>query len=401
MKKTLTIILICIFLVSCSLDEPEKPKIKSYDKNNIKNENIVFISDFFQGDEYKLNKELEFNRETVYKENFEYKILSALRMLGYSFSKDKSDIRPAYVIILEQFKKENNIPVDNNPDTEIIDINTMKLIDLKLKNLEDTVFISSSRFSLNDNVISDNLNGVSPEFISSIIVVSLEALPQEYIDLNRENMLNCFVRQCGAGVSGGFRSFIIEKNTNNEIFVPPNHNNFDFYNWRLLGDFGNEKINPDRIVPVYMEVSIIIHEYVHYLDSAVYPQKQGTKQGIIDTLEFYKISFDKIDNEVFPIYGRRNQVTLKDNMDENDFIDNYAMSKARDGFVEDFAESFAAYVVSGNDFRQKASSNEVLKMKYDWLKNNVFNGIEYDTDLPRVNSKPEYVFDWEIKKLGH
>ena len=48
---------------------------------------------------------------------------------------------------------------------------------------------------------------------------------------------------------------------------------------------------------------------------------------------------------------------------------------------EDWAESFQIYVLSGKYFRAATLQSPLLAKKYDWLKNNIFNGVEYDTDL--------------------
>lgn len=54
--------------------------------------------------------------------------------------------------------------------------------------------------------------------------------------------------------------------------------------------------------------------------------------------------------------------------------------------AEDFAESFSLYVTDGKVFRKLAELSDVLRQKYDWLKNNVFNGQEYQSgDIQSVN----------------
>jgi hypothetical protein len=38
--------------------------------------------------------------------------------------------------------------------------------------------------------------------------------------------------------------------------------------------------------------------------------------------------------------------------------------------------------MEGKVFRERAQNDSVLQQKYDWLKENIFNGIEYDTGNP-------------------
>ena len=69
-----------------------------------------------------------------------------------------------------------------------------------------------------------------------------------------------------------------------------------------------------------------------------------------------------------------------------DFIDNQDNEKMPNGYVtyysltsseENFAEHFAYYVVNGEDFWEIAESDVLLEKKYNFLKNYVFDGIEF------------------------
>lgn len=63
------------------------------------------------------------------------------------------------------------------------------------------------------------------------------------------------------------------------------------------------------------------------------------------------------------------------NSSELDFVSGYAMS---DPF-EDFAETYAYYRLHGKEFRSLASSNKHLAAKYEFMKNSVFAGKEFET----------------------
>ena len=69
-----------------------------------------------------------------------------------------------------------------------------------------------------------------------------------------------------------------------------------------------------------------------------------------------------------------------------DFIDNQNNEKILNGYVsfysltnveENFAEHFAYYVVNGEDFREIAESDVLIEKKYNFLKDYVFDGIEF------------------------
>ena len=129
-------------------------------------------------------------------------------------------------------------------------------------------------------------------------------------------------------------------------------------------------------------VGVLVHEMGHVMDTGV--MKGSYKGGVSgfldgkkhvrtddDSLGFYKISW-------------KNEVKMKNGAGKLDFVSGYAMS---DPF-EDFAESYAYYILHGTEFRRLARTNVKLKKKYDYLKTTVFEGKEYfngDPTLRRMN----------------
>jgi hypothetical protein len=118
-------------------------------------------------------------------------------------------------------------------------------------------------------------------------------------------------------------------------------------------------------------VSVLVHEMGHVTDTgAINGSAAGGISSFYDgsnpvygddpSLEFYTLDF-------------KDDKTLKRTATEWDFVSGYAMT---DPF-EDFAESYAYYVLHGNEFRSLAETNSVLQKKYEFLKNKVFNGKEY------------------------
>jgi len=118
-------------------------------------------------------------------------------------------------------------------------------------------------------------------------------------------------------------------------------------------------------------VSVLVHEMGHVTDTGAINGtstsgessfKDGSNPVYVDdpSLEFYTLDFQA-------------ENTLKETATEWDFVSGYAMSDA----FEDFAESYAYYVLHGDEFRSLAGTNDVLQKKYDYLKNRVFNGKEY------------------------
>ena len=68
--------------------------------------------------------------------------------------------------------------------------------------------------------------------------------------------------------------------------------------------------------------------------------------------------------------------SFKKRIDNNDeFISGYSKANNK----EDFAESFEAYILIGNIFRIRAQNNIYLQQKYNFIKNNIFYGKEFQT----------------------
>lgn len=119
-------------------------------------------------------------------------------------------------------------------------------------------------------------------------------------------------------------------------------------------------------------VSVFIHELGHIFDTGVLKGNfwagesefmDGKNPVYRDdlSLDFYRISF-------------KNDKTLKAAANNLDFVSGYAMS---DPF-EDFAESYNFYLLHGDDFRYLAISNNALEQKYNFFKDKVFGGKEFN-----------------------
>jgi hypothetical protein len=115
-------------------------------------------------------------------------------------------------------------------------------------------------------------------------------------------------------------------------------------------------------------MDLVAHEFGHGV-GAVY----RTISEINDRrdVHFGKISFDFSDADPF----WRSYVLLRPVDNDGEFVSGYAKTNN----PEDFAESFTTYVHAGNIFRERAKSNTYLQQKYDFLKNYIFEGREYNT----------------------
>ncbi|MFH0820266.1 MAG: putative zinc-binding metallopeptidase [Candidatus Peregrinibacteria bacterium] len=139
-------------------------------------------------------------------------------------------------------------------------------------------------------------------------------------------------------------------------------------------------------------IGVLVHELGHNvdliaLDSAKAAMASGFKDGATLvylgdlSLDFYRISW-------------MDEQTLKKTMGNLDFVSGYAMT---DPF-EDFAETYAYYVLHNQDFKAKVSTSAPLYAKYRFMKYRVFKGVEFDTGDAKVEtlSRP-----WDVTILPY
>ncbi len=116
--------------------------------------------------------------------------------------------------------------------------------------------------------------------------------------------------------------------------------------------------------------AVVIHEMGHVVDTGMLQgteadsasYEDGGKPVYTDDLsaDFYKISW--ISNYEF-----------QEGVTGFSFVTRYAAS---DPF-EDFAETYLYYILHGKSFRELATVNDELAEKYDFFKNEIFDGVEY------------------------
>jgi len=139
-------------------------------------------------------------------------------------------------------------------------------------------------------------------------------------------------------------------------------------------------------------VAVLIHEVGHNVDYAfLAPEDQAIRSPFMDgrtplyesdaSLDFYRISW-------LSDAKRKNAAV------NTDFVSGYAMSDC----FEDFAESYAYYILHNKDFKRLAASSEALYAKYQFMKYRVFDGIEFDTGEGEAD---ENMRPWDVTVLSY
>jgi len=179
--------------------------------------------------------------------------------------------------------------------------------------------------------------------------------------------------------------FSLDRNRKNEITsvlakLPPEHistvrNLILDYNPKAHRGLGGKSLIILRAIDMDKEelFGVLIHEIGHSTDLGYLKEVKrnkisefkDNKKPIYTTdpsLKFYRISW-------------KNEKTLKKDSDNLDFVSGYGLS---DPF-EDFAECYVYYVLHNKDFKSKTQTSQQLLKKYNFMKEVVFDGQEFDT----------------------
>lgn len=180
--------------------------------------------------------------------------------------------------------------------------------------------------------------------------------------------------------------------------LPPNHLaqltslvfTFDPDARRGLGGGETIKIRCIDVAPSEI-TAVFIHEMGHIVDTGLFQGTSGKSSFHDGPISIYR------DDPSYAFYTLTwfTEDRMKLRMSETDFVSGYASSDV----FEDFAETYAYYVLHGPEFRYLAGLNDVLDKKYEFMRKNVFTSSEFFTeefDLPHRFSRP-----YDVTKLAY
>jgi hypothetical protein len=424
---------------------------------------IALKSDFFKNDPtvksiVDENKALDVSQLSITQLNsvsgsaeldrfsFAYKLQQAFLMLHYPAPViPKVQNWVAYeskyhVVQLNRFQKQMGIAQSN-----LLDSFTVTLLDQKLYEKEQEYKKLAQSFPLLSKMAVLHPNSVSKEYVAGLMVTAFNALPESYRLKTESDYIDCLAitTQCSFGQ-------LMDSSGESLQYVKgdfPSSFYFEHYKFPVALDKNIYSNVSQSSASSVLALQPTFHELAHYLDSIAHKPVKGTPsmKGIIDTRGFYEIGTDiKFDystpkekpyatfkhyydgKEYYLYFSGGGCFFPKEGLDfSKDFVTVYAagLNKNWGNFdpkcvgkvipVEDFAESFTVYVMAGKDFRSATQKSTILKEKYDWLKTNVFGGVEYDTDLPAdLNcgadpngpkyfkcDDPNYIWDGQLRTL--
>jgi hypothetical protein len=372
-----------LFVLAADATAPQSPRSKPDALGN--RHPPIFSSEFLRND--TTANEIATNARTDYRiddfplvsgkgfvatESFAYRVLSAIRQLGYTPPLD-GDPQPGKAL-LNKFQRLNGLPV-----TDLITKDLLFLIDTNLKKSEAEDARLGPAFPLYPRLTDQiPVNEPSREHFARLLDSVFKALPAHLVPYSLENFHNFyrqqlpyFVYKDSPGETKKISGLICDIN-----YYPEYSNDCLFRANTIITLNSGE-----------FEVSgILLHEYAHWLDGNLFPQLPNTARGSVATLSFYGISYDTADGTVNTDFRTYYPLRRERSVVATEFVSAYARGHeatlagvSKYTPFEDFAESFGLYVQGGRIFRQLSGNDPILKAKYEWLRKNVFAGIEYET----------------------
>ena len=300
---------------------------------------------------------------------FAYKLFAALFMLGYQTEIAVNGISGQIPqrLALFAFQSANALP-----QSSLVSGACLSLLDQQLSAREQALSANAQGFRLYDHMQPLHPNDISKDTLAAIYTIPMRALPK-YLQMSTYEEVQCINGQCNGFIqdpSGNGMGWPIDLSA-------------DF---RFVGAYFDPLRVNTRLPSAAVHVDTVLHEYAHYLDGFYQVSSNNpllTKFKMVDTTGFYAIGYD--------LNSGSNGCFVTRSSDPKDWVTKYAAQMPGYGNCaagsavpdEDWAESFSMYVADGKDFRAAAAQSALVAKRYDWLKENVFLGLEYDTDLVR------------------
>ena len=305
------------------------------------------------------------NRETC-----AYKFFSGFHILGYNTQAGQfAGATDPQVRVLKQFQGLHGLPVASMMTT-----GALRQLDSLLVTREVKIAPVAATFSLYARMQPLHRHDISKDWLALIYMLPMAVLPP-YLQMGAYETAQCIWGQCNG--------FLQDANGVNlpcqQLGCFTTDLNVDY---RFVGAYFNPRTANPRQPSGAVHVGTVLHEYAHYLDGSFGVKYQTLPHlRLINTFGFHDISYNM--NQAQSVCAPRRSNDPKDWVTKYGFDGASPCPQGMANFVEEWAEAFSMYVAAGKQFRAAALQNAKIAQKYAWLKTNVFQGIEYDTDLIR------------------
>ncbi len=310
-----------------------------------------------QGNVYDVNDPAWHVGMNQNKDVFAYKVFAGLHMLGYNTDFENSANEA--VTVLNQFQAQYGFTVES-----VLRPAVLGKLDELIAAKEPTFATRAAQFLPYSHMQPLARNDVSKDFVATLYNYPMTKLPAS-LQMGLDETVQCLAGQCFGD--------ILNAQGNPWPTVPVNINQ----DYRFVGESYSPWKSFDVLYPAAVGVQTVLHEFGHHIDGV--NNDPFLHRGIIETWDFYNIAYD-MSTYVGQCAAPRSQNIL-------DWISRYGYGGAlvcpagKKDPIEDWAESFAIYVTAGQRFRSAAAQRPLLAARYNWIKNNVFAGVEFNTDL--------------------
>src|SRR3989344_5110457 len=347
---------------------------------------ILLKSEFFSSDltandiaqgkiTYDINEYGLICGESIAKsDKYGFKILNAIKQLGYLNQQECSEYKEkTALLILNEFQRKNGLTESN-----YVDQNTILKLDAQIKDIEIRD-ITSNQFACYKYFIDAPPNDASKNHLAFLYMLAVNAYP-ENLRINSDNLgikeVECLNPQPFSND--------IEGGGSKGVLCDPGYWSGYYDNCTLKNAFEVVSIPQDD----FTLVDTIIHEYAHFIDINGYVNNVNN----VSTTVFYSISYNISDKvqDGFTFY--KPIPNINDQYETSKHFFSYAegwQSPNYPGYwtaYEDFAVSMEMYILQGIVFRDYIKDKPILAKKYEWIKENIFKGVEFDTGDPNYAS---------------
>jgi hypothetical protein len=300
-----------------------------------------------------------------------YKFFAGLHMAGYNTEMGKyAGATDPQVRALKKFQADYALPV-----TSVMTVPALLMLDAVLVARESKIASVAHSFALYDHMQPLHPHDVSKDWVAFIYTLPMTVLPAN-LQLTGNETLYCIKVQCVGSIQ--------DANGNDLGNLPEIDLASDY---RFVGAYFDPNDWASNTPSAALDASVVLHEFAHYIDRRNHTPAlpNNPTAGRILTDGFYNILYD-----IAQAQGPQASCAPPRSGDPSDWITKYAFSGgAAPGscpagtayFLESFADSFMMYVAAGTSYRAAAAQNDKVAATYEWLKVNVFEGKEYDTEF--------------------
>ncbi len=137
-------------------------------------------------------------------------------------------------------------------------------------------------------------------------------------------------------------------------------------------------------------VDVLIHELGHVVDLG------GLTSTSYKTPSVFKDGNETIYEDDASVYFYNLSWNTENKRKMNAVVQDFAGEYASTNPFEDFAEGFLLYIKHGNEFRKMARHNNIMAKKYNFFKEIVFSGTEFNSGTRKIPAEKRV---WDVTKM--